>query len=130
LHIYIIQTDTSDKRSANFLRRTDSSSEVGMRVVPLVYRAFIAMAALWPMSALALTCRSAEGGVPFAAGEVREVASAAVTMRGSEKCDVVYHVDHSRYELGGCNREYVGEWSKLEGAPIGYRHLRLRLSCD
>ena len=31
--------------------------------------------------------------------------------------------------LGGCNREYVGEWSKRDGIPLGHRHGRLGLEC-
>ena len=70
----------------------------------------------------AASCRAVEGGPSFKPAEVREVPAAAVEARGSEICDVVYHVDGERYELGGCNRGYVGEWSKQDGAPIGRRH--------
>jgi hypothetical protein len=82
-----------------------------------------------PANAVALTCRALEGGETFAPAKIREVPAAAVEARGSEKCDVVYHVDGQRYELGGCNREYVGEWSKREGDPLGHRHGRLALDC-
>ena len=31
-------------------------------------------------------------------------------------------VGHSRrYQLGGCNREYVGGWLKRDGVPLGQR---------
>jgi hypothetical protein len=76
-----------------------------------------------------VACRAIEGGGTFTPPEVREVPAAAVKARGSEKCDVVYHVDGARYELGGCNREYVGEWSPREGAPLGRKHGRLPLAC-
>ena len=65
----------------------------------------------------ALACRAFEVGATFIPAEIREVASAAIEARGSEKCDVVYHVDGQRYQLGGCNREYLGEWSKRDGVP-------------
>ena len=57
-------------------------------------------------------------------------AGAAVEACGSEKFDVVYHVDGPRYQLGGCDREYVGEWSKHDGIPIGHQHGRLGLDCQ
>jgi hypothetical protein len=79
-----------------------------------------------PRLAVALTCRAFEGGVTFIPPEIREVPAAAVEARGSEKCDVVYHVYG---QLGGCNREYVGEWSKRDGIPLGQRHGRLGLDC-
>ena len=82
-----------------------------------------------PNLAAALSCRVLEGGATFAPPEIREVLAAAVEARGSEKCDVVYHVDGKWYQLGGCNREYVGEWSKREGAPLGHRHGQLALDC-
>jgi hypothetical protein len=80
--------------------------------------------------AVALVCRAFEGGATFTPPEIREVPAAAVEARGSEKCDVVYHVDGQRYQLGGCNREYVGEWSKRDGIPLGHRHGRLGLDCQ
>jgi hypothetical protein len=83
-----------------------------------------------PTMAVAMSCRVFEGGTIFTPSEIREVASAAVEARGSEKCDVVYHVDGQRYQLGGCNREYVGEWSKRDGVPLGRRHGRLELACQ
>ena len=83
-----------------------------------------------PNLAAALTCRVLEGGATFTPPEIREVPAAAVEVRGSEKCDVVYHVDGQRYQLGGCNREYVGEWSKRDGVPLGRRHGRLELACQ
>ncbi len=83
-----------------------------------------------PTTAAALTCRAFEGGATFIPAEIREVPAAAVEAKGSEKCDVVYHVDGQRYQLGGCNREYVGEWSKRDGVPIGHRHGRLGLDCQ
>jgi hypothetical protein len=79
--------------------------------------------------AASLTCRALEGGATFTPSEIREVPAAAVEARGSEECDVVYHVDGQRYQLGGCNREYVGAWPKREGNPIGHRHGRLSLDC-
>ncbi len=82
-----------------------------------------------PAAAAALTCRAAEGGMSFTPADVRDVRAAEVEAHGSERCDVVYHVDGQRYELGGCNREYVGEWSKRDGAPMGHRHGRLQLIC-
>jgi hypothetical protein len=82
-----------------------------------------------PTMAVALTCRALEGGVTFTPSEIREVPAAAVEARGSEKCDVVYYVDGQRYQLGGCNRGYVGEWSKRDGIPLGHRHGRLALEC-
>ena len=82
-----------------------------------------------PTMAAALTCRALEGGAMFAPSEIREVPAAAVEAKGSEKCDVVYHVDGQRYQLGGCNREYVGEWSRRDGIPLGHRHGRLGLDC-
>ena len=82
------------------------------------------------IAAGALICQAIEGGGSFTPSQVREVPAAAVEARGSEKCDVVYHIDGHRYELGGCNREYVGEWSKREGVPIGRRHGRLPLTCQ
>jgi hypothetical protein len=82
-----------------------------------------------PTMAAALTCRAFEGGAMFTPPEIREVPAAAVEAKGSEKCDVVYHVDGQRYQLGGCNREYVGEWSKRDGIPLGHRHGRLGLDC-
>jgi hypothetical protein len=60
--------------------------------------------------ASAVACRAAEGGATFTPPDIREVPAAAVEARGSEKCDVAYHVDGQRYQLGGCNREYLGEW--------------------
>jgi hypothetical protein len=83
-----------------------------------------------PTQAVALTCRAFEGGATFTPSEIREVPAAAVEARGSEKCDVVYRVDGQGYQLGGCNREYVGEWSKRDGIPIGHRHGRLGLDCQ
>ena len=91
----------------------------------------IALAALFaaPGAAVALTCRAFEGGATFTPSEIREVPAAAVEAKGSEKCDVVYRVDGQKYQLGGCNREYVGEWSKRDGIPLGHRHGRLGLEC-
>ena len=83
-----------------------------------------------PRLAVALTCRAFEAGATFTPPEIREVPAAAVEARGSEKCDVVYHVDSQHYQLGGCNREYVGEWSKRDGIPLGHRHGRLGLDCQ
>jgi hypothetical protein len=82
-----------------------------------------------PTMAAALTCRAFEGGAMFTPPDIRAVPAAAVEAKGSEKCDVVYHVDGQRYQLGGCNREYVGEWSKRDGIPLGHRHGRLGLDC-
>jgi len=90
----------------------------------------VAIVAIWATPAGALTCQAIEGGGSFTPSQVREVVAAAVAPRGSEKCDVVYHVDGQRYELGGCNRRYVGEWAKSEGPPIGRRHGRLPLTCQ
>ena len=83
-----------------------------------------------PTGALALTCRALEGGAPFVPSEIRDAPAAAVQARGSEKCDVVYRIDGGRYQLVGCNREYVGEWAKRDGAPLGHRHGRLDLACQ
>ncbi len=83
-----------------------------------------------PTMAAAPTCRAFEGGVTFIPAEIREVPAAAVEAKGSGKCDVVYHVDGQRYQLGGCNREYVGEWPKRDSIPIGQRHGRLGLDCQ
>lgn len=82
-----------------------------------------------PSSASALTCKPTRGGASFEAGEVREVPAAAIKAAGSEKCDVVYHVDGRRYELGGCDRKSVGEWSSKDGDPRGFGHKRLALFC-
>jgi hypothetical protein len=84
---------------------------------------------LAPGLALALTCRASEGGRAFTPLDIREVPAAAVEAKGSETGDVVYHVDGQRYQLGGCNRENVGEWSKRDGAPLRHRHGRLGLEC-
>jgi hypothetical protein len=100
------------------------------RTLPLRLFGGVAAVAVSATSASALTCEATEGGGSFTPSQVREVAAAAVVARGSEKCDVVYHVDGQRYELGGCNRQYVGEWAKSEGAPIGRRHGRLPLACQ
>jgi hypothetical protein len=98
-----------------------------------ILKAIVALAVLAafgaPTAADALTCRVLEGGATFTPSEIREVPGAAVEARGSEKCDVVYRVDGQTYQLGGCNREYVGEWSKREGSPLGHRHGRLELAC-
>jgi hypothetical protein len=67
--------------------------------------------------AFGLACRASEGGATFTPPDIRKVPAAAVEAKGSEKCDVAYHVDGQRYQLGGCNREYVGEWSKRDGTP-------------
>ena len=99
------------------------------RRVSLYFISAAATLALSATAAAALTCQAIEGGGSFTPSQVRDVTAAAVEARGSEKCDVVYHVDDRRYELGGCNREYVGEWAKREGAPIGRRHGRLPLTC-
>ena len=32
--------------------------------------------------------------------------------------DVLYHVDGPRYQLGGCNREYVREWGLARRHPF------------
>jgi hypothetical protein len=64
----------------------------------------------------------------FTPPDIREVPAAAVEAKGSERCDVVYHLDGQRYQLG-CNREYVGEWSKRDGTRLGHRHGRLGLEC-
>jgi hypothetical protein len=64
---------------------------------------------------LRCSCRVSEGGATFAPPDIREVPAVAVRAKGSEQCDVAYHVDGQRYQLGGCNREYVGEWSKRDG---------------
>lgn len=104
-----------------------------MRSNRAVLATVASIGAVWvlgaPTLAVALTCRALEGGVAFAPVEIREVPAAAVESRGSEKCDVVYHVDGQRYQLGGCNREYVGEWSRRDGIPIGHAHGRLGLDC-
>jgi hypothetical protein len=91
----------------------------------------VAMASLVssPATPGTLTCRAIAGGESFTPAGIREVPSAAVRARGSEECDVVYHVDGRRFELGGCNREYVGAWSAREGNPIGRQHGRLPLAC-
>ena len=96
------------------------------RILPL---AVAGLSAIFAGDAFALTCRASEGGATFNPSEILEVTAAAVGAKGAEKCDVVYHVDGQRYQLGGCNREYVGEWSKREGAPVGHRHGRLALEC-
>jgi hypothetical protein len=100
------------------------------RRLPLHLVGGAAAVAISATSAGALTCQAIEGGGSFTPSQVREVAAAAVAARGSEMCDVVYHIDGHRYELGGCNRQYVGEWAKSEGAPIGRRHGRLPLTCQ
>ena len=80
-------------------------------------------------SASALTCRPTGGGARFEVDEAREVPAAAVKAAGSEECDVVYHIDGKRYELGGCDRRLVGEWSLKNGDPRGFGHRRLALIC-
>jgi hypothetical protein len=97
----------------------------------LMARCSIAIVAVLaaPGLAFGLTCRASEGGATFTPPDIREVPAAAVEAKGSEKCDVTYHVDGQRYQLGGCNREYVGEWSKRDGIPLGHRHGRLGLEC-
>jgi len=83
-----------------------------------------------PVFAVDLSCSAMAGGPSFKVTEVTEVPAAAAKMPGSEKCDMVYHVDNSRYELGGCNREYVGLWSPHEGIPLRHQHGRLQLVCQ
>ena len=61
--------------------------------------------------------------------DVTEVTAAAVKAKGAEQCDQVYHIDGQRYELGGCDRDYVGLWSPRDGSPIDRRHGRLPLTC-
>jgi hypothetical protein len=100
------------------------------RRLSLYFIGVAAALALWATAAGALTCQAIEGGGSFTPSQVRDVTAAAVEAPGSEKCNVVYHVDNRRYELGGCNREYVGEWAKREGAPIGRRHGRLPVTCQ
>jgi hypothetical protein len=56
-----------------------------------------------PGFAFALTCRAGAGGPAFSPSDVREVTAAAVQARGAEQCDVVYHVDGKRFDLGGCD---------------------------
>jgi hypothetical protein len=82
-----------------------------------------------PTMAVALTCRAIEGGATFTPSDIRDAPAAAVKARGSEKCDVVYRIDGQSYQLGGCDRAHVGEWSKRDGVPIGRRHGRLGLDC-
>jgi len=89
----------------------------------------VALIGAAPTMAVALTCRAVEGGASFTPSEVRDASAAAVKARGSEQCDVVYRIDGQSYQLGGCNRAYVGEWSKRDGVPIGRRHGRLGLDC-
>jgi hypothetical protein len=98
---------------------------------PLMGKCSIAIVSVLvaPGLAFALTCRASEGGATFTPPDIREVPAAAVEAKGSERCDVVYHVDGQRYQLGGCDREYVGEWSRRDGAPLGHRHGRLGLEC-
>jgi hypothetical protein len=76
-----------------------------------------------------LTCSATAGGPSFQVAEVTEAPAAAVKARGAERCDIVYRIDGSRYELGGCNRESVALWSPTDGAPIGHQHGRLLLVC-
>jgi hypothetical protein len=83
-----------------------------------------------PVLAVDLSCSAIAGGPSFKVIEVSEIAAAAVKAAGSEKCDMVYHIDGSRYELGGCNREYVGLWSPREGTPLRHQHGRLQLVCQ
>jgi hypothetical protein len=82
-----------------------------------------------PVFAAELSCSAIAGGPPFKVTEVTEAPAAAIKLAGSESCDVVYHIDGSRYELGGCNREYVGLWSPREGSPLRHQHGRLPLVC-
>lgn len=96
----------------------------------LFIAATIAMFATSPGFAAGLSCRAKDGGPLFSVATVTEVPAAAVKMAGSEHCDVVYHLDGSRYELGGCDRQDVGLWSPREGSPLGQRHGRLRLVCQ
>jgi len=79
--------------------------------------------------AAVLSCRAATGGAPFAVSSVTDISAAAVSALGAERCDHVYRIDGSRYQLGGCNRRYVGPWSPVEGSPIGHNHGRLDLDC-
>jgi hypothetical protein len=91
---------------------------------------YLSVSGTSPTLAAHLMCRAIGGGASFQISEVTEIPAAAVNMAGSEKCDIVYHVDGNRYELGGCNREYVGLWSPQEGSPLGHRHGRLQLVCE
>jgi len=77
-----------------------------------------------------LSCRAAAGGAVFRVTEIMDVPAAAAEAAGSEKCDKVYHIEGQGYELGGCNRKYVGLWSPGQGSPLGYKHGRLPLICQ
>jgi hypothetical protein len=87
---------------------------------------FVAQAAAAPE----LSCRPQAGVEWFKTSEVTEVPSTAVQAKGSEACDRVYHVDGSRYELGGCDHTSVGLWSPRDGNPLGRQHGRLPLVCQ
>lgn len=100
-----------------------------MRTVALIAACASAFAAS-PTFAAELSCHAIAGGASFKVTEVMQVPAAAVKTAGSEKCDMAYHIDGRRYELGGCNREYVGVWSPREGSPLGHRHGRLPLACQ
>jgi hypothetical protein len=95
----------------------------------LLIAAGVSALAVSPAFAADLSCSAVAGGPAFKVTEVTEVPAAATKSAGSEKCDIVYHIDGSRYELGGCNREYVGLWSPREGTPLRHQHARLPLVC-
>lgn len=100
-----------------------------MRTTMLIAGLLVTVAGL-PAFAGSLSCHATAGGAAFDVTDITDVPAAAVKAAGAEKCDKVYHIEGQGYELGGCNRKYVGLWSPRQGSPLGYKHGRLPLICQ